>query len=69
MLLLCRVTCAPPAGAAPFRVAVPVAVFPAVTEVGLKVSEESVGALTVSVAVRLAPRVPVMVTELLLATA
>ena len=69
VLLLCKVTTAPPVGAAPFKVTVPVELFPPTTEVGFLAIEESVAALTVSVAVQLAPRVPVMVAEVLLATA
>jgi hypothetical protein len=69
MLLLCKVTVAPPMGAAPFRVTVPVELFPPTTEVGFLAIEDKVAALTASVAVRLAPKVPVMVTELLLAIA
>jgi hypothetical protein len=69
VLLLCKVTSAPPAGAAPFKVTVPVEFAPPTTDVGLLEIEERVATLTVSVAVRLAPRVPVMVAEVLLATA
>jgi hypothetical protein len=50
VLLLCRVTSAPPVGAAPFNVTVPVELFPPTTEVGFLVSELRVGAFTVSVA-------------------
>ena len=69
VLLLCKVTSAPPAGAAPFKVTVPVELAPPTTEVGLLEIEERVAALTVSVAVLLAPRVPVMVAVVLPATA
>jgi hypothetical protein len=55
VLLLCRVTTAPPAGAAPVRVTVPVELFPPTTEVGVRVREESVGALMVTVVVLLTP--------------
>lgn len=41
-LLLDRVTTAPPAGAGPFRVTVPVEVLPPIVEVGLSVTEVSV---------------------------
>ena len=54
-LLLESVTCAPPAGAGPFSVTVPVEGLPPVTLVGLTVSDETIGGITVSVAVRVAP--------------
>ena len=44
VLLLESVTTAPPEGAAPLSVTVPVEEFPPVTPVGLTESEESVGA-------------------------
>jgi hypothetical protein len=43
VLLLESVTCAPPAGADPLSVTVPVEEFPPVTLVGFSESEESVG--------------------------
>ena len=43
VLLLESVTCAPPAGAAPLNVTVPVEEFPLVTLVGLNVSEARAG--------------------------
>ena len=49
VLLLCKVTVAPPAGAAPFNVTVPVELFPPTTDVGFLVNVDNVGALTVSV--------------------
>ena len=49
--LLLRVTVRPPVGAALLMVTVPVDEFPPTTEVGLKTSEEAVGAVIVSVAV------------------
>ena len=60
VLLLESATCAPPAGARPLNVTVPVDEFPPVTLVGLNVSEASVGAgggagFTVSEADRAAP--------------
>lgn len=60
VLLLESVTCAPPAGAGPLSVTVPVDEFPPVTLVGLSVNEESVGAgggagVTVSVVDLVAP--------------
>ena len=54
-LLLESVTCAPPAGAGAFSVTVPVEELPPVTLVGLTVSDETIGGITVSVAVRVAP--------------
>jgi len=42
-LLLESATCAPPAGAGPLSVTVPVEEFPPVTLVGLTVNEEGVG--------------------------
>ena len=50
-LLLERETTAPPAGAGPFRVTVPVAGVPPVTLVRLRASEETTGGITVSEAV------------------
>ena len=60
VLLLESVTCAPPVGAGPLSVTVPVDEFPPMTLVGLSVNEESVGAgggagVTVSVADLVAP--------------
>jgi hypothetical protein len=60
VLLLESATCAPPAGAGPLSVTVPVEEFPPVTLVGLNVSEASVGAggaagVTVSEADLVAP--------------
>ena len=63
VLLLCRVTTAPVAGAFPFRVTVPVELLPPTTDVGVLVSDDSVGALTVRVVVRMTPYVPEIVTE------
>jgi len=54
-LSLERETTAPPLGAGPFRVTVPVEEFPPVTVVGLRRSEERTAGLTVSEAVREAP--------------
>ena len=68
VLLLCSATTAPPAGAAPVKVTVPVELAPPTTAVGLLVIEERLAALTVKDAVRLTPSVAVIVAELLLAT-
>src|SRR2546423_12239593 len=55
-LLLESATCAPPAGAGPFKVTVPVEFCkPPVTVVGFSVSEERTGGITVSVGVWGAP--------------
>ena len=48
--LLESVTCAPPAGAGPFSVTVPVEGLPPVTLAALRASEETIGGITVSVA-------------------
>src|SRR5258708_23983846 len=67
LLLLESATCAPPAGAGPLSVTVPVEGVPPITPVGLSVSEESVGrgggvTVRVMVVVRVkVPDVPVMV--------
>jgi hypothetical protein len=55
VLLLWRVTVAPPAGAAPFRVTVPVELFPPTSVPGVLPNEDSTGALTVRVAVLVTP--------------
>ena len=55
-LLLERITVAPPDGAAPFRVTVPVELLSPVTAVGFSVTEDRVTAgFTVRVAVRVVP--------------
>jgi len=67
LLLLESATCAPPAGAGPLNVTVPVEDVPPITPVGLSVSEETVcrrGGVTVRVMVVVrvkVPDVPVMV--------
>ena len=55
VLLLARVTMAPPEGAGAVRVTVPVAEVPPSTAVGFKVNVESAGGLTVKVAVFVTP--------------
>src|SRR2546427_11859348 len=54
-LLLESVTCAPPAGAGAFSVTVPVEGLPPVTLVGLRASDETIGGITGSGAVCVAP--------------
>ena len=51
VLLLESVTWAPPAGAGPFSVTVPVEEVPPVTLAGLRVNDEGIGDITVSEAV------------------
>jgi hypothetical protein len=63
VLLVDRITTAPPAGAAPVNVAVPVELFPPTTDLGVRVTEDKTAAFTVRVAVRVAPRVPEMITD------
>ena len=55
VLLLESVTTAPPAGAGPLNVTVPVEELPPITELGLRVIELKVAALTVRVVVFVAP--------------
>ena len=55
VLLLDSVTTAPPAGAGPFKVTVPVEEVPPITEVGLRVTELSAAAVTVKVVVLVTP--------------
>ena len=50
VLLLLNVTVAPPVGAGPFSVTVPVDVLPGATDVGLRVKELGEGVFTVNVA-------------------
>src|SRR2546426_1222142 len=54
-LLLDSVTCAPPAGAGPFSVTVPVEFPPPVTVVGFSASERRAAGFTVRVAGRVTP--------------
>jgi hypothetical protein len=67
-LLLERETTAPPDGAGPFRVTVPAEEEPPITEVGFSVTELSVAAVTVRVAVCVVPNVADIVDEVLVAT-
>ena len=55
VLSLDSVTGAPPAGAGPFSVTVPVELLPPVTVVGFTPSEETTGGVTLSVLVRVTP--------------
>jgi hypothetical protein len=68
VLLLCNATTAPPLGAAPVSVTVPVELAPPRTVVGLLVIAERLAALMVRDAVRLTPSVAVIVAEVLIAT-
>ena len=55
VLLLVRMTAAPLDGAGPVKVTVPVDEVPPITDVGLSVTEVSAAAVTVRVAVFVAP--------------
>ena len=55
VLLLVRVTTAPLDGAGPVKVTVPVEEVPPITDVGLCLTDVSVAAVTVTVAVFVAP--------------
>ena len=55
VLLLASVTTAPPAGAGPFNVAVPVDKLPPLTDVGFTLTELRLAAVTVRVAFLVAP--------------
>ncbi len=55
VLLLVSVTTAPPDGAGPLNVTVPVDELPPATEVGFSVKADNVGGFTVSVVVCVAP--------------
>ena len=68
VLLLCRATTAPPEGAAPFRVTVPVDCLPPTTVLGVFVTDRRDAAFTVNGVVCVTPYVPEIVTEVLLAT-
>ena len=68
VLLLDRVTTAPPAGAGPSSVTVPVDELPPRTELGLKLTALSTAAVTVKVAFWVLPYVPETFSEVSLAT-
>jgi hypothetical protein len=55
VLVLCKLTTIPPAGAAPLKVTVPVDGFPPTTEVGDLEREERLGALTTRLVVLVSP--------------
>jgi len=55
VLLLESVTTAPPAGAGPLNVTVPVEELPPITDEGLRLTEASAGAVTVKLALWVAP--------------
>jgi hypothetical protein len=69
VLLLESWTSAPPVGAGPVNVTVPVELFPPTTDDGLRVIEDRVGGLTVRLALRVMPYVPEIATEVLVRTA
>jgi hypothetical protein len=69
VLLLDSVTIAPPVGAFPFSVTVPVELLPPTTEVGDRVIEDNDAAVTVSVAFALVPSVAVMLAVVVAETA
>jgi hypothetical protein len=66
--LLVRLTTAPPEGAFPVKVTVPVELLPPTTEVGVLVKVDRVAGLMVRVALALTPYVPVILAEVALAT-
>lgn len=68
-LLVCRVMTAPPLGAGPFNVTVPVELTPPTTELGFLLIEDKLAVLIVRDAVRLTPKLAVMIVEVLFATA
>lgn len=68
MLLLESATTAPVGGAEPVSVTVPVELLPPITELGVRVTDERVAAVTVRVAVALALKVAVMTEVVLDAT-
>jgi hypothetical protein len=68
VLLLLRVTVAPLAGASPVNITVPVELLPPVTDDGFAVTDDNAAAFTVTVAVRVTPNVPEIVTDVLVET-
>ena len=68
VLALDSETIAPPAGAGPVKITVPVEGVPPMTDVGFKVKLVRVGAVTVKVVLRMLPRVADMVTGVLVVT-
>ena len=68
MLLLCKATTTPAAGAVPVRVTVPVELFPPTTVLAAFVTEDKAGAFTVNVTLRVFTNVAEMVTEVFVAT-
>ena len=68
VLLLDNVTTAPPSGAAPFNVTVPVELLPPTTDVGDLVTDDRAAAFTLTVAVLATPYVAVMTEEVFAAT-
>jgi len=69
VLLLASVTTAPPVGATPFNVTVPVEVVPPINAVGLKDTDDSAGELTVNVVLCVPLYVPEIVTGTVALTA
>ena len=67
-VLLFSVTTAPPAGAAPFSVTVPMELFPPTIDVGFRLNDDKVAALTVRLAVLGTPYVPMIAAEAFTAT-
>lgn len=67
-LLLCSVTVMPPLGAAPLKVTVPVELLHPTTEVGVLVTDDRVGPLTVSVVVNVVPYPAEITTDVFVAT-
>lgn len=68
VLLLDRLTTAPPAGAGPVNITVPVEDVPPITDEGLTPIVVRVGGVTVKVVVRVLPRVPDIVGEVVVVT-